>query len=135
VPLNEETRQLIGRKGLAKLKDSVILVNTSRGSVIGQEALIESLRKGRIRVAGLDVLVKEPPSPTDPILGFENVIVTPHIGGYSEQSSSRLQENAALEAERILTGNPPKHPVNPEVLSSRKLPWRIFQRNRNSSGS
>jgi D-3-phosphoglycerate dehydrogenase len=122
VPLSKETRQLIGRKELAKLKDSVILVNTSRGSVMDQEALIESLRKGRIGAAGLDVLAREPPSAADPILGFENVIVTPHIGWYSEQSSARLQENAALEAERILTGNPPKHPVNPEALSKRKLP-------------
>jgi D-3-phosphoglycerate dehydrogenase len=122
VPLNRETRQLIGRKRLAKLKDSVILVNTSRGSVIDQEALIESLRKGRIGAAGLDVLEKEPPSATDPILGFENVIVTPHIGWYSEQSSARLRENAALEADRILTGKPPKHPVNAEVLARRKLP-------------
>jgi D-3-phosphoglycerate dehydrogenase len=122
VPLNKETKQLIGRKELAKLRDSVILVNTSRGSVIDQEALVESLRKGRIGAAGLDVLAKEPPSPTDPILGFENAIITPHIGWYSEQSSSRLQENVALEAERILTGKPPKHPVNPEVLSRRKLP-------------
>jgi D-3-phosphoglycerate dehydrogenase len=122
VPLNRETRQLIGRKQLAKVKDSVILVNTSRGSVIDQEALTESLRKSRIGAAGLDVLEKEPPSATDPILGFENVIVTPHIGWYSEQSSLRLRENAALEADRILTGKPPKHPVNPEALSRRKLP-------------
>jgi len=122
VPLNKETRQLIGRKELAKLKESVILVNTSRGSVLDQEALVESIRKGSIAAAGLDVLAKEPPSASDPILGFENVIVTPHIGWYSEQSSARLQENAALEAERILTGNPPKHPVNPEVLSRKKLP-------------
>jgi D-3-phosphoglycerate dehydrogenase len=120
VPLTKETRQLIGRKELARLKDSVILVNTSRGSVIDQEALVESLRKGRIGAAGLDVLAREPPISTDPILGFENVIVTPHVGWYSEQSSSRLQEHAALEAERILTGQCPEHPVNPEVLSKRK---------------
>jgi D-3-phosphoglycerate dehydrogenase / 2-oxoglutarate reductase len=122
VPLTKETKQLIGKKELAMLKDSAVLVNTSRGSVIDQEALVESLRKGRIGAAGLDVLAKEPPNSTDPILGFENVIVTPHIGWYSEQSSSRLQENAALEAERILTGKPPKHCVNPEVLLRRKLP-------------
>jgi D-3-phosphoglycerate dehydrogenase len=120
VPLTKETRQLIGRKELARLKDSVILVNTSRGSVIDQEALVESLRKGRIGAVGLDVLAREPPISTDPILGFENVIVTPHVGWYSEQSSSRLQEHAALEAERILTGQRPEHPVNPEVLSKRK---------------
>ena len=89
-------------------------------SVIDQEALVESLRKRTIAAAGLDVLAKEPPGASDPILGFENVIVTPHIGWYSEQSSAKLQENVALEAERILTGNPPKHPVNPEVLSTKK---------------
>jgi D-3-phosphoglycerate dehydrogenase len=122
VPLTKETKQLIGEKELDLMKDSAILVNTSRGSVIDQEALIASLRNGKIAAAGLDVLAKEPPSSNDPVLGLENVIVTPHIGWYSEQSSSRLQENAALEAERILAGKPPKHPVNPQVLPKRRLP-------------
>jgi D-3-phosphoglycerate dehydrogenase len=122
VPLTKETKQLIGKKELASMKDSIVLVNTSRGSVMDQEALITSLRNGRIAAAGLDVLTKEPPSSDDPLLKLENVIVTPHIGWYSEQSSSRLQENVALEAVRILAGKPPKHPVNPQVLSKRKPP-------------
>lgn len=87
-----------------------------------QEALVASLRNGKIAAAGLDVLAKEPPNRNDPILTLENAIVTPHIGWYSEQSSARLQENAALEAERILTGRPPKHPVNPQALSKRRTP-------------
>jgi len=122
VPLTKDTKQLIGKKELASMKDSIILVNTSRGSVMDQEALITALRNGRIAAAGLDVLTKEPPSSDDPLLKLENVIVTPHIGWYSEQSSSRLQENVALEAVRILAGKPPKHPVNPQVLSKRKPP-------------
>jgi len=122
VPLTKETKQLIGKKELASMKDSIVLVNTSRGSVMDQEALITSLRNGRIAAAGLDVLTKEPPSSDDPLLKLENVIVTPHIGWYSEQSSSKLQENVALEAVRILAGKPPKHPVNPQVLSKRKTP-------------
>jgi D-3-phosphoglycerate dehydrogenase len=122
VPLTRETKQLIGKKELALMKDTAILVNTSRGSVIDQETLITSLRNGKIAAAGLDVLAKEPPISNDPVLRLENVIVTPHIGWYSEQSSSRLQENAALEAERILAGKPPKHPINPQVLSKRKSP-------------
>lgn len=120
VPLTKETRQLIGKKELESMKESVILVNTSRGSVIDQEALITALRNGKIAAAGLDVLKREPPSSDDPLLTLENVIVTPHIGWYSEQSSLRLQENAALEAERILSGKLPKHPVNPQVLSKRR---------------
>ena len=121
VPLTKETKQLIGEKELGSMKDSVLLVNTSRGSVIDQEALTASIRCGKIEAAGLDVLTKEPPNRTDPILALDNVIITPHIGWYSEQSALRLQEHAALEAERILTGKLPKHPINPHVLSKIRL--------------
>lgn len=116
VPLTNETRHLLGKNELALMKDSAILVNTSRGAVVDQEALVDSLRNGRIGAAGLDVLAREPPDKTDPMLRLSNVIITPHIGWYSEQSSSRLQEYAALEAGRILKGETPKHVVNPQVL-------------------
>jgi len=122
VPLTSETRHLIGKKELAMMKKSSILVNTSRGRAIDQDALFSSLREKQIGAAGLDVLTKEPPEPGDPILTLDNVIITPHIGWYSEQSSSRLQEHAALEAERILTGQTPRHPVNPHW---RKVPKRL----------
>ena len=120
VPLNKETRHLIGEKELALMKPSAILVNTSRGAVIDQEALVASLRTGRPCAVGLDVLSQEPPKPRDPILGFENVVLTPHMGWYSKQSAQRLQEYAALEGERILTGQTPKHPVNPQVLAIKR---------------
>jgi D-3-phosphoglycerate dehydrogenase len=123
-PLTQQTRQLIGKRELAKLKCTAVLVYTSRGSVIDQEALVEALSNGRIGAAGLDVLAREPPTGTEPILKLENVIVTPHAGWYSEESSSRLQENAALEAERLLTGKMPNHPVNKDALLRRKLPQR-----------
>lgn len=120
VPLTKETRHLIGKAELALMKNSAILVNTARGSVIDQEALVDSLRKRQIRAAGLDVLAVEPPDPNDPILRLDNVIVTPHIGWYSEESSSRLQEYTALEAKRILTGEAPRNLVNPQAMSKRK---------------
>ena len=119
VPLTNDTHHLLGEKELAMMKPSAILVNTSRGSVIDQDALLHSLRSRQIAAAGLDVLASEPPDSSEPLLKLDNVIVTPHIGWYSEQSSVRLQEYAALEAERILTSRTPKHPVNPQVLSKR----------------
>ncbi len=119
IPLTSETRHLIGKKEIAMMKKSSILINTSRGPVIDQGALLSSLQEKQIGAAGLDVLATEPPDPSDPLLMLDNVIITPHIGWYSEQSSSRLQEHAALEAERILTGQTPRHPVNPQVLSER----------------
>jgi len=124
VPLTSETRHLIGKKELAMMKKSAILVNTSRGRIIDQEALLSSLRDKQIGAAGLDVLATEPPDPSDPLLMLDNVIITPHMGWYSEQSSSRLQEHAALEAERILTGQTPRHPVNPQVLAQRSIKER-----------
>lgn len=124
VPLTSETRHLIGKKELAMMKKSSILVNTSRGRAIDQDALFSSLREKQIGAAGLDVLTKEPPEPGDPILTLDNVIITPHIGWYSEQSSSRLQEHAALKAEKILTGQTPRHPVNPQVLSKKRAEAR-----------
>ena len=84
-----------------------------------QNALFDFLRRGRIAAAGLDVLAKEPPDSTDPLLALENVIVTPHIAWYSEESTSKIKGCAALEAERILTHQAPKHPVNPKVLAER----------------
>ena len=119
VPLTKETRGIIGPKQLALMKSSAILVNTSRGAVVDQNALFDFLRRGRIAAAGLDVLAKEPPDPLDPLLALENVIVTPHIAWYSEESTSKIKEYAALEAERILTHQAPKHPVNPQVLADR----------------
>jgi len=119
VPLTKETRGIIGPKQLALMKSSAILVNTSRGAVVDQNALFDFLRRGRIAAAGLDVLAKEPPDPLDPLLALENVIVTPHIAWYSEESTWKIKECAALEAERILTHQAPKHPVNPQVLAER----------------
>jgi D-3-phosphoglycerate dehydrogenase len=119
VPLTKETRGIIGPKQLALMKSSAILVNTSRGAVVDQNALFDFLRRGRIAAAGLDVLAKEPPDSMDPLLALDNVIVTPHIAWYSEESTSKIREYAALEAERILTHQAPKHPVNPQVLAER----------------
>ena len=81
VPLNDRTRHLIGPKELTQMKSSAILVNTCRGPVVDEDALIEALTVGTIRAAGLDVLKDEPTGPDNPILQLDNVILSPHIAG------------------------------------------------------
>ncbi len=92
VPLMESTRGMIGWKQLTMMKPSAILINTSRGSVVDEAALIRALRKKKIAGAGLDVFEQEPPNPDNPLLSMDNVVATPHVGGLaSENWVSRIK--------------------------------------------
>lgn len=115
VPLTADTRAMIGEDQLRKMKQGACLVNTSRGAVIDVAALARALREGWIAGAGLDVLPQEPPVDS-PLLGLENVILTPHASFYSEESLVDLQTDTAEEVARVLGGRKPIHVVNPEVL-------------------
>jgi D-3-phosphoglycerate dehydrogenase len=84
VPLSEQTRHLIGERELRQMKPRAVLINTSRGEIIDQPALVRALAEGRIAAAGLDVLETEPPARDDPILSLDNVVLTPHIASYSD---------------------------------------------------
>ena len=86
VPLTPETSHLVGRERVAMMKKGAVLVNTSRGGVIDEDALADALKEGRIGGAALDVFEKEPP--TGAILGAPNTILTPHIGGQTEEAQS-----------------------------------------------
>ena len=112
IPLTAETEKLIGRDELALMKPTAFLINTARGGVVDQRALLEALRSGRLAGAGLDVLEPEPPAPDDPVLSLENVIFSPHLAWYSEESREHVTVEAAREAVRILRGESPKSPVN-----------------------
>jgi D-3-phosphoglycerate dehydrogenase len=83
-PLTEETRGLIDVEALCAMKPTAVLVNTSRGEIIDEEALAEALQEGSIAAAGLDVLSQEPPPEDHPLLGLENTVITPHTAWYSE---------------------------------------------------
>ena len=85
-PLTDETRGLFGDREFGQMKPGAILVNTSRGPLVQQAALVRALESGRLAGAGLDVLEAEPPSRENPLLGMPNVALTPHIAFYSEQS-------------------------------------------------
>jgi glyoxylate reductase len=111
-PLTPETHHLIGPAAFARTKPGAILVNTSRGQVIDQDALVEALRSGRLGGAALDVTTPEP-LPTDhPLYRFPNVVITPHIGSASHATRARMAEMAAGNIIAVLAGRAPPNPVN-----------------------
>jgi D-3-phosphoglycerate dehydrogenase len=116
VPLSPETRNLIGQRELARMKSTAFLINTSRGGIVDEQALAIAIKEGRLGGAALDVLNVEPPPPDHPLRQAPNVILTPHLAFYSRESVIELQTKAAEEVARALTGEPPRSPVNREVL-------------------
>ena len=119
VPLTTSTRRMIGARELALMKRTAFLINTARGGIVDQKALVEALQQRRIAGAGLDVTDPEPPARDDPLLALDNVIVTPHVAWYSEESRERVTVGAAREVVRILRGDTPISPVNPHVVPKR----------------
>ena len=112
VPLNENTRHCVNRKNLSLMKDGVILINTSRGAVVDEDALVEALKSGHVAAAGLDVFEKEPLPQDHPFLSLSNVILTDHSAYYSAESVSELKTRTALNAREALEGGIPKTAVN-----------------------
>ena len=119
-PLNESTRHLIGEKEFQKMGKKPLIINTSRGPIIDEMALIRALTKGQVSGAGLDVLEKEPPDPQNPLLRMENVIISPHMSFYSEESISELKRRTAENVSAVLLGKLPKSVVNREVVGKTK---------------
>jgi D-3-phosphoglycerate dehydrogenase len=115
-PLTADTHHMFNREAFRKMKSEAVLINTARGPLIDEAALAEALDAGELAGAGLDVLEKEPPAADSPLLGRSDVILTPHTGFYSVESLVELQTKAAQEVARVLRGERPRNPVNPEVL-------------------
>ena len=115
-PLTDETAHLIDANALAQMKPSALLINTSRGGVIDESALIRALKDGQIGGAALDVTDPEPPSADNPLLALENVIVTPHAAFYSVAATAELARKAAQNVVTVLQGGVPKTLINKAVL-------------------
>ncbi len=116
--LNPQTRHLIGQDALARMKRSAFLVNVARGPVIDEAALVAALQEGRIAGAGLDVLEVEPPSPGDPLLSRDDVVLSPHIAAFIATAFDRMAVACANAALAGLDGTlDPAIVVNREVLS------------------
>jgi D-3-phosphoglycerate dehydrogenase / 2-oxoglutarate reductase len=117
-PLTKETRHSFGENELRKMKKSAFLVNTSRGPLINENALYRALKEKWIAGAALDVMEKEPPDWHNPLLSFENIIITPHISFYSEESYKELKIKVADSVVAVLKGNLPRSAVNPQVFNN-----------------
>ena len=117
-PLLPETRGLFGADAFRQMKPTAYLINTARGPIVDEAALARALDAGHLAGAALDVMTQEPPV-SSPLVGRDNVILTPHTSFYSEESLVDLQVKAAEEVVCVLTGRAPRNPVNPEVLQQR----------------
>ncbi len=120
VPLNKETRNMISTNEFKAMKTKAILINAARGGIVDEKALLKALEKKEIAGAGLDVLEYEPITKENPLLRHENVIITPHMGWYSEDTVDEVQRIAAEQVLQCLQGKIPTNLVNTEVIKSKR---------------
>jgi D-3-phosphoglycerate dehydrogenase / 2-oxoglutarate reductase len=116
-PLLPATHHLFNGDVFRRMKPTAYLINTARGPIVDEAALAIALDQGHLAGAALDVMEQEPPSGS-PLFGRDNVIITPHTSFYSEESLVDLQSKAAEEVVRVLSGQAPRNPVNPEALGA-----------------
>ena len=112
LPLTDDTDGLIDRAALASMKPGAVLVNTSRGAIVDEDALADALRDGRLAAAGLDVFGVEPVPPDHPLLGLDNVVLTPHVTWYTVDTMRRYLVEAVANCRRLRDGQPLAHVVN-----------------------
>jgi D-3-phosphoglycerate dehydrogenase len=118
VPLTPETRGLVGRDQLALMRDTTIVVNTARGGVVDVPALVDALRSGRLGGAGIDTHEDEPLPVDHPLTRFDNVVLTPHLAWYTEESYGELKRRTIENVVEVLAGRNPRNIVNPQALGT-----------------
>jgi D-3-phosphoglycerate dehydrogenase / 2-oxoglutarate reductase len=111
-PLTEATRRIVNAAALAQMKPTAYLINTARGALVDEDALLQAVRSGQIAGAALDVLLVEPPAPDHPLLLDDRLLVTPHYGWYSEAATVDVRVRGAEEVVRVLRGERPRCPAN-----------------------
>lgn len=112
LPLTADTDKLINRDALNRMKSQAVLINTSRGGIVDEPALVEALQKGCIAAAGLDVFAEEPVDPANPLLTLDNVVVTPHVTWYTVDTMRRYLTAAIDNCRRLRDGQPLMNVVN-----------------------
>ena len=116
--LSKDTEKMIGLKELSMMKKTAYLINTARGKLVDEKALLQALESKLIAGAALDVIETEPIGKGHPILLMDNVTITPHIGGATKDVVDRAAQMIAEDIERILNGEKPKYCANPSVLKT-----------------
>lgn len=116
--LNEDNYHFLGRREFGEMQNGVVLVNTARGELIETDAFFQALQSGKIGAAGLDVFEEEPLSLKSPLRELRNVILTPHIGSYTNYSLQRMDRKMVQDVQSVAVGAPPSEVVNPEVLQT-----------------
>lgn len=106
VTLTSETEKLLGKKEIAAMKDGAVIINTSQGRVIDQEALVEALRSGKLSYAGLDVFEDEPPAKNNPLFKLGNTVLSPHIGFNTVEAEARCTDICVDNVAKFLEGKP-----------------------------
>jgi phosphoglycerate dehydrogenase-like enzyme len=104
LPLTPETKGLIDRAALARMKPGAVLINTARGGLVEETVLVEALTSGRLLAAGLDVLAEEPPPPDHPLLSLDNVVLTPHVAWLTRETLMRSFDVALENVRRLRDG-------------------------------
>jgi glyoxylate reductase len=117
VPLNDETKHLIGEAELRKMKETAYLINTARGPIVDEKALYNALKEKWIAGSGLDVHYNEPTDPDNPLLLLDNIIVAPHIGSATIETRLAMAMKAAMNLVDGLKGERPPDLLNPEILN------------------
>ncbi|MBW7886244.1 MAG: hypothetical protein H3C34_27180 [Caldilineaceae bacterium] len=112
MPLTRDNRHIIDAAALRQMKPTAYLINTARGPLIDEDALLDAVRSRTIAGAALDVLSVEPPAPDNPLLHEERILITPHIAWYSEEAKVDVRSRGAEEVVRVLRNEPPRAPVN-----------------------
>jgi D-3-phosphoglycerate dehydrogenase len=115
-PVTDDTVGMIGAREFAAMRDGVVFLNTARAQLHDTDALVDALAAGKVGAAGLDHFVGEWLPADHPLVGMQNVVLTPHIGGATFDTEARQAQMVADDLEALLAGKPPVHIVNPEVL-------------------
>jgi D-3-phosphoglycerate dehydrogenase len=116
-PATPQTRHMVNADVLKALGKDGYLVNCARGPVVDEQALIAALQNGIIAGAAVDVYDPEPPASDNPLFGLDNVVLTPHLASFTEEGRKRMGMMVAEDVLRVLRGEKPKYPANPEVFS------------------
>ena len=111
IPANAETKHIINKESISKMKDGVFLINTSRGALIDETALVEALHSGKIRGAGLDVYEQEPVAPGNPLYESNNTVLAPHVSALTYETNYNAGLTCARSMINVMNGGDPVYPV------------------------